>query len=165
MEALAPKTNQSEVNDHEEWFAAFINEINEQIIADKKELESGEASKQTRDLYQGLATGNNVQVLSIMRNQASNLLIRNIIVGYIKTLRENQVNPLKLAFDLSDNKILVWAEIKDEDETTEMLLIKVESIINGQFFDKTKIYLDSIIVEESDKLPVPPHYRTIQFKS
>lgn len=148
-------------NIHEEWFSNFINEINDHIIADKKELESGDASKAKREYYNSLITGDFVKTLSIMRNDTSSLLIKNIVVNYLNKLKEHNIFPLKLAFDLSNNKILVWAEINEDDESAELSLIKVESIINGEFFDKTKIYLDSIIVETSDHLTVPPHYKLI----
>ena len=151
------------VDQHEAWFSTFINDVNKSILEDKKDLASGDASKATRDIYKSLIDGDHIQAMSLMRNQASESLIKEIVISYIEKLIEKQIHPLKLAVDISNNKILVWAELKNGDEATEMSLVRVESIINGTFYESTKIYLDSTIVEENELIPVPPHYRAISF--
>jgi hypothetical protein len=63
--------------------------------------------------------------------------------------------------DISTDKVLVWAEIKENDEDSELILIRVESIVNGKFGNETGINLDSIIVEDCDGLTIPLHYNTV----
>ena len=57
--------------------------------------------------------------------------------------------------------VLVWAEINDDDEQMEDKLILSEAKINAKYhlygFD-----MESTIVETSDKLPVPNHYRSLK---
>lgn len=68
--------------------------------------------------------------------------------------------PLKLALGLSESKILVWSEIKDDDEETEDALLLIEAKINGKY-RPFGFYVNSTIIEESDRISIPPHYQTI----
>lgn len=161
MKAVKSSQNEprSGTNPHEEWFTAFIDRVNSSITADKKLLESGDAPQDKIDFYNSLIAGDMLKTLSTARESASQSLIGNIVVNYIAELQSRKIKVSQLAFDISTNKVLVWAEISDDDETTEMELISVESLINARFFAGTKIYLDSTIVEQSDNLEVPQHYR------
>ena len=66
--------------------------------------------------------------------------------------------PTKLAFDHNDSEVLVRAEIMDNQEELERKLTLTEAIINAKFhpygFD-----MESMIVEKSDGLRVPNHYK------
>lgn len=160
-EALKEKLESTtEVNKHNEWFSLFINQINEGIMKDKEALEKGDASKETIAFYQSLIKRDS-KALIMARDSITDSLISDIVISYIHKIKERNIRPLKLAFDLSINKIMVWAEINADDEKTEMDLIRVESIINGEFFANSKIYLDSTIVENSDELPIPLHYKRV----
>ncbi|MEJ0105202.1 MAG: hypothetical protein WDO19_22755 [Bacteroidota bacterium] len=86
--------------------------------------------------------------------------IANIINDYLKELKSYNSNPLKLAMGLSDSKILVWSVIKDNDDDTEDALLLAEAKVNGKYHQHG-FYLNSTIIEESDKLPTPPHYQSI----
>lgn len=150
---------------HEEWFDKFISSINEGIKLDKKELEEGNASIEKRNFYQSLITGDTISALSISRNSVSQVLFKNIILDYLSTLPIEKIKSSinKLAFDLSTNKILIWTEIKDDDQEVENELLRAESKINAKYYSKSGICIDSTIIEESDRLPVPPHYSQISF--
>jgi len=71
------------------------------------------------------------------------------------------VFPQKLAFDFSDAKILVWAQIKTEDVSTEDALILSEAEANSKYSDNG-FYISSTIVEECDNLPIPSHYHEVK---
>lgn len=161
MEAKKVSKDITQENKHEEWFSSFIDKINSNIKEDKKNLESGNASKDVLDFYNSLIMGDHVKAMGVSRKAASNIIIQEIIVNYLKLLVEKKINISKLALDISTNKVLVWAEIKEDDESSEMGLIRVESIVNGKFLSDTGIHLDSIIVEDCDSLPIPAHYKTI----
>lgn len=83
-------------------------------------------------------------------------ILKKIIIEYLLLLKNNL--PLRLAFDYNDAEILVWAETEDDDEEMERQLILTEAQVNAKFhqfgFD-----LRSTLVEESDGLPIPAHYK------
>ena len=161
METKKVSNPAQETNKHEEWFSSFINDVNEKIKKDKSNLETGTASKETMDFYNSLIAGDNIKAMGLSRNAVSSILIKEIIINYLKLLREIKTSLTKLAFDISANKVLVWTEISENDEKSEMELIKIESKINAKFSDITGIDLDSIIVEDCDKLPIPSHYQSV----
>lgn len=162
-ETSAFANEQSTISQHDEWFENFISSINEGIKEDKKELEDGDASPEKRNLYQSLITGDMVSAASISRNAMSQILFKNIIIDYLNILPLEKIKASikKLAFDLSTNKVLIWTEIKDNDEEVENELIRAESRINAKYYSKSGICIDSTIIEEGDKLSVPPHYSQI----
>lgn len=157
MQATKASKNNTD-NKHEEWFSSFVDKINNHINTDKKRLETGSASKETVAFYKSLVDGDNIKAMSLARTSVSSALIKEVIVSYLNILSERNIPLSKLALDITVNKILVWAEIKENDENSEMDLIRAESMINGQYSNETGISLDSIIVEDTDKLPVPSHY-------
>jgi hypothetical protein len=164
METTKVSKSHLEENTHDSWFKEFIVTINKQIHQDKKSLESGDASRETREFYSSLIEGDIIGTLSISRSVVSNSIIKHIVIYYLQLLSEKKIRVNKLAMDFSTNKILVWVEIKENDEQAEFALIGIESMVNGKYASDTGIYLDSLIVEESDSLDVPPHYNLIDFE-
>ena len=79
-------------------------------------------------------------------------------------IRKNHLIPKKLAFDINDTEVLVWAEIDNNNEELEKQLILAEAQVNSRYhqygYDMT-----SMIVEESDLLPIPNHYSEFRFKA
>lgn len=155
------ESNSSGVNQHEKWFENLIGSVKQAILQDKQSLEAGSASKETMAFYTSLRDGNMIQAMTVSREAASKALISEIALEYVKQLYEKKTSIKKLAMDNSSNKILVWAEINDDDEEAELGLIRIESKINGKYM-KTGISLNSTIVESSDCLKVPSHYIIIQ---
>ena len=151
----------STANQHEEWFSSFINGINEQIKIDKNLLEQGDASKEKMELYRNLMSGDNIKLACYGRKASSSVLIKEIIIDYLELLSQNVIPLKKLAIDTSPNKVLIWAEINEDDEESEMGLISIESKLNARFGRDTDIHLDSTIVEDCDNLPIPSHYKLV----
>ncbi|MGM0581720.1 MAG: hypothetical protein ACQETL_13625 [Bacteroidota bacterium] len=96
-----------------------------------------------------------------MRNKSSQYFIEKVVKEFLSELNSRNVTTNQLAFDLSDAKILVWAEIEDFDETSEDGLILSEAKVNSHFSD-FGFHISSTIIEKSDNLPVPPHYASIK---
>lgn len=163
METTQKKLSPDAVNQHEEWFSSFISKINEAIISDKAKLEKGDASKETMNFYLSLIDGDTVKAMSMSRRSSSNVIIKEMVVKYLTMLNDAGTSLTKLAIDTSPNKVLVWAEIKENDEHAEMELISIESKLNADFGNLTDIYLDSIIVEDCDNLKIPTHYKELAF--
>ncbi len=141
------------------WFENLINHIQ----VDKLQMELGIADAKKSALYESFITGNQDELLKSMRNQANEYFIERIVKAFIAEVAQRKAMPLKLAFSLSPSTILAWAEIQENDETTEDQLLLAESKVNAIARDYN-FNLDTMIVEDSDKLPLPPHYIEVKFK-
>jgi len=159
------RAHRVENDSHESWFSDFIQKLNEAVVADKSMLESGTAPKQTRDFYKSLIEGDNLATLSLVRKSTSQNLSREIIVSYLKQISHLIPFIQKIGLDMSDNKVHVWLEIGDADESTESQLIRAESFINGTLGYTIGILIDSTIVEASDQLIMPEHFQILEFNS
>lgn len=108
-----------------------------------------------------LIFGDEKSLVHKTREASSIYFIKKIIKDYLFELKEHYKRlPLKLALGLSDSKILVWSEIKDDDEATEDALLLAEAKVNGEYYPYG-FYLTSTIIEKSDNLDIPPHYHKI----
>jgi hypothetical protein len=103
--------------------------------------------------------------LSLVRKSTSQNLSREIIVSYLKQISHLIPFIQKIGLDMSDNKVHVWLEIGDADESTESQLIRAESFINGTLGYTIGILIDSTIVEASDQLIMPEHFQILEFNS
>ena len=139
------------------WFDNFIGELR----ADELSIEAGIASQEKQDMYNLFSKGSTKQIAEMGLQMNSAFLITELVKDYVLAIKEYKIKPRKLAFDWSLNKVRVWAEINDEDETTENALILAEAKSNAKN-QKSGVYLSSTIVEESDMLDIPSHYVSMQ---
>ena len=86
--------------------------------------------------------------------------VKGMVNEFVCELINRKRFPSKLAMELSDYKVLVWAEIKDDDEETEDALIMSEAKVNAGCF-KYGFHISTTIVEEGDKLIIPAHYQKL----
>lgn len=148
--------NQHETN---QWFDDFISNLRiEQDLLNADVLE-----KNKREIYEAMISGNDDFMHNYARKSSSAFFIKNLIDSYLIELAERKVVPKKIALELSDAKVLVWAEIKNDDEASEDNLILAAAKVNSQF-SKYGFHISSTIVEENDKLNVPKHYREVLIK-
>ena len=138
------------------WFNRFMSDIR----VDKEMMEADVVSADTKQFYTDAITGNADGLHNYARVNSTKYFIFKIVEDYFKELQSFKATPKKLAFDFSEAKILVWAEISDEDEATEKALILSEAKANAKYSDNG-FYVSSTIVEESDHFKVPPHYQEI----
>ncbi|MDR3695656.1 hypothetical protein [Mucilaginibacter sp.] len=138
------------------WFDGILNHL----ITDKMMLDTGVAPTQTQELYQTYIHGNPYEITKSIRDTTTQFFIQNLVQFYFKELTSYSIKPQRLAFDFSDAKILVWAQIADEDESSENALILSEAKANSKFSDNG-FFVTTTIVEESDKLSVPSHYHEV----
>jgi hypothetical protein len=143
-------------NELDDWFSTLI----ENIKTDHFLLKENIASKETKQFYQTFMSGDETSILAQVRGLSSIGFIKNLIVDYLKEVKSFKKLPLKLAFGLSDSKILVWSEINDNDDATEDALLLAESRVNNKYHSRG-FYINSTIIEKSDNLAIPPHYQTI----
>lgn len=138
------------------WFHEFISHIQ----ADHFMISQGAATEDTKNFYNKVITGDGISLATQARNMSSMMFIQYIITDYLTELNKQERKPLSLALGLSDSKILVWAVVEDDDEATEDALLLAEARVNGKYYQHG-FYLNSTIVEKSDKIPTPPHYSPI----
>lgn len=137
------------------WFVSLIDNIK----VDHFLLETDTASETKKDFYNALINRNDNKVFTDMRRASSQYFIQDLVVEYANEISAHR-KPLKLALGISDSKILVWAEIEDDDEEMEDILLLSEAKVNGKY-NLQGFYINSTIIEKSDNIPVPPHYQSI----
>ncbi len=135
------------------WFDEFIG----QLRVDELMLTTGTAPKAKDELYKSLMANDLEKISFDNRRFSTQYFISKLLTDYLSALFKFNTMPQKLAFDLSDSKILVWAEINDDDEVTEDALIMAEAKANATYFGKG-FFVNSTIVEKSDNISVPVHY-------
>lgn len=135
------------------WFDNLVATIRK----DQLLLESGIAPKEIKEAYNLLMCGNNQKLQVAVRNLNSSYFIEKLVLSYIQELNARKSAPVKLALQLSESKILVWAEIKDNDEKTEDALLLAEAKINAEYH-KFGFNISSTIMEESDNYPIPEQF-------
>jgi hypothetical protein len=156
MEAIKHSTAELSNQTINQWFDKFISHLS----VDRIMLETQTASKETDQFYKDVILENHTAMNSWARVSSTTYFIRKLVEDYLNELQTFKAFPQKLAFDFSDAKILVWAQIEDSDDATEDALILSEAKANAKY-SENGFYVSSTIVEESDKLNVPPHYHEI----
>lgn len=139
-----------------QWFEELIHHIN----TDRDFLNMGIASEETENFYKKMIFGNPTTIVSEMRDKSTQFFISKLVMDYVKELKSLKINPLKLYLDHNDSQVLVWAEIKEDDESTEMALYKAEAKANAKNYQHG-FHISSTILEDIDHVPVPPHYQNI----
>ncbi len=152
---LKSNVNQSTVDD---WFTLII----DQIKVDHLLISENVAPKEKKEFYNALMSGNEGDAIFKVRNSSSMFFIESIIKEYLNEIKIFGRFPRKLALGLSDSKLLVWSEIENNDEIMEDALLIAEAKVNGKYYSKG-FYINSTIIEESDKLSIPSHYQNINF--
>lgn len=141
----------------DQWFESLISSIK----VDQVQLQTSTATDEKARMYNNFIEGKHSETFSDMRNMSSQYFIEELVKEYISELNQRKVSTNQLAFDLSDAKVLVWAEINDDDESSEDGLILAEAKTNARF-SNYGFHISSTIVERGDNLKVPRHYSSIK---
>jgi hypothetical protein len=148
--------SESTLTPQEHWFENLIGSIR----VDQLEIETNTATPEKQRLYENMMSGDPMKMIGEMRELSSKAIIELLIKDYMAEIKKGAFNIKKLAFDLSDSKVLVWAEIQDNDEKTENGLILTEATINAKFAD-FGFHVSTTYVESGDAIPVPNHYLSV----
>lgn len=143
-------------NSYQIWFENLAERLN----VDNFLLQSGVASEETKQMWDTIIFGKELEIHSLGRVQSSMYFVKGMLKEYFDSITQFKVKPAKLALELSDAKILIWAEINDDDEETEEALILSEAKANAKYGDYG-FHISSTIVESSDELSVPSHYQIL----
>lgn len=139
------------------WFDEFIATIRTHQL----QLETDTASDGLKKMYDIAIHGSNDQLAQLSKISANQHFIKKIIVEYISEVEDKM--PVKLAFDLDDSEVLVWAEIPNDRDDLENFLLLAEATVNAKYH-KYGYDLTSTIVEERDALTIPNHYSLVKSK-
>lgn len=156
MQATQPSSalNQENIRN---WFDQLISHVS----VDKIMMETDTAPNEIKAFYNSAIQADSYELSKNVRDLSTKYFIAKLLADYLAELNAFKMFPQKLAFDFSDAKILVWAQISDEDEKTEDALILSEAKANSKY-SEAGFYISSTIVEESDKLQIPPHYHEVK---
>ena len=144
-------TTNSIIKIKDAWFEEFIAAIKTHQL----QLETNTASTELKKLYDVAMFGSDNELAELSKISANQHFIKKVIVEYLKEILNKM--PIRLAFDLDDSELLVWAEINDDDEEMENFLLMAEAEVNS-IFHKYGYDLTSTIVEVRDNLSIPNHY-------
>lgn len=157
MNITNPERKDSNKAKMAEWFDGLLNHIN----TDRLMLETDVASTETKNFWNTAINGDHDTMSKNIRAETTQYFIKNLVQFYFKELTSFEVSPQKLAFDFSDAKILVWAQIADDDIKAEKALILSEAKSNSKF-SENGFFVSTTIVEECDNLIIPPHYHEVK---
>jgi len=146
-------------NKLDQWFETMIGSIK----VDQLQLQTNTATAEKTRIYDNIIEGRHSEMFSDMRNISSQFFIEELVKEYLTELNKRKVATENLAFELSDAKVLVWAEIEDLDEKSEDGLILAEAKTNA-LFSRYGFHISSTIIEKGDNISSPPHYSSIQNK-
>ncbi len=130
------------------------------IRKDELLIETGIASKETRRIYELLFSADQDELNKNIRTGNSFYFIKKLVYDYIEEVKKRGRNPEKLALQLSESRILVWAVINDNDEETEDALLLAEAKVNADY-DEIGFHLSSTILEKSDNYPIPEQFSSV----
>jgi len=142
-------------------YASFFDGLISHFSVDKMMMQTDTAPEDTKQFYMAAMDPEGDDLHNYGRIASTRHFIGKIVSYYINQLSTYKKAPQKLAFDFSDAKVLVWAQIADNDEATEDALILSEAETNAKYAD-FGFYVSSTIVEESDKLSIPQHYHLVK---
>lgn len=138
---------------HDVWFNGFIAQLREH----QAQIKDRTISNPLKAFYNTFLVGNTNEIVHQAKQLSQAHFVPTILAKYIDLIQESK-QPEQLAFAYTDNEILVWAELEDDDWTTEQSLILAEAQTNAEFH-KYGYDITTTFVETSDALPIPNHYQ------
>lgn len=148
--------NRDQTKGTEVWFDTMVANLR----YDQTLLENEILEEDKKKVYDALISGDQDFMHNYARQTSSAFFITNMVEAYFKELIQVKSKPNKIALELSNSKILVWVEIVEDDQLMEDALILAEAKINA-YFSKYGFHISSTIVEDSDSLDVPEHYKNV----
>lgn len=158
MSTIASATSSSTLSPQQvsNWFEQLISHIK----VDQLMIETDTAGQEASKFYHDAISGNTKEIFKSIRFDTSQALIKDVVLNFLSEIKKRNAIPNKLAFSLTPATILVWAEIPTDDESLEDQLLLAESKVNA-YAKQFDFCIDTMIVEEADKIPVPSHYTVV----
>lgn len=137
------------------WFDEFVATLRTHQV----QLETKTAPKNLKDFYESIFGGNVEELLYTSQKKSQEFFVKKMIIHYLEEL--NNDVPKKLAFDINDSEVLIWAEVEEDDEKLERKLIMAEATVNAKYHD-FGYAMNSTIVAAEDGLSIPKQYKIFQ---
>ena len=141
----------------------LFDEMVSNLRVDQLLLQADVLERQKKEVYEAMINGNQDFMHKYARKTSSAFFIKNLINSYFIELGQRKARPNRVALELSNSKVLVWAEIENDDELTEDALILSAAKVNYAF-STFVFHISSTIVEVDDKMNVPKHYKEVFLK-
>jgi hypothetical protein len=141
----------------EPWFENLISGMR----TDQPKFQSVMEDENTRALYQHIIAADDGTIFKNIRREATQVLIKNVILKYLHEVMECNALPDTLAFALAPATIMVWAEIDDDNEVLEDNILLAEANTNA-YARQFDLGIETLVVEKSDLLRIPSHYIEIK---
>ncbi len=136
-----------------EWFSTLIATIR----TDQLMLETNVANQDKVKMYNTFINGSEADMFQLGRMTTSTYFIKELLNTYLKEVITSGAKLNKLAFVLSDSKILAWAVVNDDDDESIDKLLISEAKTNAIGY-KYGFHISTTVVENCDNLNVPKHY-------
>jgi hypothetical protein len=157
MHKMVEKTFRSMLPGAQEpWFKNLISGMRPEQL----HFQSVMDDENTKALYQHLVAEDGA-IFQNIRRDATQVLIKNVILKFLQEVLERNALPDTLAFSLTPAAILVWAEIDDDNEVLEDNILLAETKTNA-YANQFDMSIETLVVEKSDLLQVPTHYIEIK---
>jgi len=112
-------------------------------------LQADVLERQKKEVYEAMIMGNQDFMRKYARKTSSAFFIKYLVDSYFIELGEGKARPNRVALELSNSKVLVWAEIENDDELTEDALILSAAKVNYAF-STFGFHISTTIVEVDD---------------
>lgn len=126
-------------------------------------LQENLASRETTNMYKALITGSVEDMIIEFRRKTEVIFAKKLVVDFVVNLLSYSIIPNNLAFSVSDSKVFIWAEINEDDEESEDILIESEGRVNAKYY-QFGYNISTTIVEVCDRIKIPSHYIIIPIK-
>ena len=111
-------------------------------------------------MYDAIINNDYDKVMQETTNAAMQYFTINILKKYVAVINSMRIKPLLLGVYHGNREILIWSEINDDDDNTESQLFIAEAKVNASFIE-SGIFLNTTIVEKSDKIKMPKQYKLL----
>lgn len=125
-------------------------------------LQTGVTSKENYNFLKSIMNRDEDAMHNYVKQTSSKHFIGKVLVDFFSELIERKITPedINLAMALSDSKVLIWAELCDNDEAMEDALLLIEDKINAKYYGYG-FSINVTTVEKSDHLTPPANFNFI----
>lgn len=135
----------------------FLDKLIQSFIMHKRLHTQSELDEELSKLYTELSSGNYEHLILDNAQAGREIFQQKLLVDYFKELASLKQSPT-IAIKPSNNTIMIWAEVENEEE--EFNLYRIEGRINVNY-GSNGFRVDTTIVDKDDHIPIPSNYHLI----
>ena len=120
---------------------------------------TGTLPEDEEKLIREMLTGTLLDSAVLTNKSSAQVIITHLIIDYVKSIAEfPNTRQSRLAFHISNQEILTWVIIPDDREDVEFDFYRIEAKINREYRNRG-FSMSTTVVEKSDNLNIPSHYK------